>query len=471
MATLTFLGAARTVTGSKYLLEVDGQRILIDCGLFQGLKDLRLRNWSPLPVPPETIDCVVLTHAHIDHSGWLPRLVSQGFAGPVHCTGGTADLCRLVLPDAAHIQEEDAKFANKRGYSKHQPALPLYTEADAAEALSRLKPAPFGKKIAIGHGFEVEFINAGHLLGSSYVLFTRADKSGARLLFGGDLGRYSRPILPDPSPGVAAEVLLLESTYGDRVHPADDDGAVLARIINETYARRGKVIIPAFAIGRVEELLYWLFKLEDERSLPEMPIYVDSPMAIKGIAYYQSRTDELDKEIQVVRRKLPDGAPIARTLRDGVSRFTPINSAQESKALVETDRPGIIVASSGMATGGRVVHHLFAGLPDPRSTVLFVGFQAAGTRGRQLVDGAQHVKMFGQHVPVHARIEKIDGMSAHADAGEIIRWLRTFPRAPKMTYLVHGEIVAQDALKLRIAKELGWPVHVPVHGEKVDVAL
>ena len=457
MATLTFLGAARTVTGSKYLLEVDGHRILIDCGLFQGLKDLRLRNWSPLPVPPETVDCVVLTHAHIDHSGWLPRLVSQGFAGPVYCTGGTVDLCRLVLPDAGHLQEEDAKFANRRGYSKHQPALPLYTEEDAAEALTRLKPSPFGKKIAIGHGFEIEFINAGHLLGSSYVLLTRADRSGARLLFGGDLGRYSRPILPDPSPGFEVDVLLLESTYGDRVHPDDDDGTALARIINETVARRGKVIIPAFAIGRVEELLYWLFELEDQGRLPKMPIYVDSPMAIKGIAYYQARKDELDKELDAMRRKLP--------------RFTPVNSGLESKALVETDRPAIIIASSGMATGGRVVHHLFAGLPDPRHTVLFVGFQAAGTRGRQLVDGARHVKMFGQHVPVHARIEKIDGMSAHADAREIIRWLRTFPRAPKMTYLVHGEVVAQDALRRRIAGELGWPVHVPAHGEKVDVAL
>ena len=385
--------------------------------------------------------------------GWCPR----GSTGRCIALAERRTLCKLVLPDAAHLQEEDAKFANRRGYSKHQPALPLYTEADAAEALSRLKPSPFGKKIAIGNGFEVEFINAGHLLGSSYVLFTRADRSGARLLFGGDLGRYSRPILPDPSPGVEADVLLLESTYGDRVHPDEDDGAVLARIITETHARRGKVIIPAFAIGRVEELLYWLFKLEDERRLPEMPIYVDSPMAIKGIAYYQARTDELDKAIESVRRKLP--------------RFTPINSAMESKALVEKDQPSIIIASSGMATGGRVVHHLFAGLPDPRNTVLFVGFQAAGTRGRQLVDGAQHVKIFGQQVPVHARIEKIDGMSAHADAGEIIRWLRTFPRAPKMTYLVHGEIVAQDALRLRIAKELGWPVHVPAHGERVDIAV
>lgn len=457
MATLTFLGAARTVTGSKHLLEVDDQRVLIDCGLFQGLKDLRLRNWAALPIPPETIDAVVLTHAHIDHCGWLPRLVAQGFTGPVYCTPGTADLCGLVLPDAAHLQEEDARFANARGFSKHHPALPLFTEADAAAALSRLRPSPFATKIAVADGFDIEFINAGHLLGSSFVKLTRSDNSSPGVLFGGDLGRYDRPILPDPMPGVDCDVLLLESTYGDRVHPDDDDGAALARIVNDTYARRGKVIIPSFAIGRVEEVLYWLFKLEDEQRLPQMPIYVDSPMAIKGIEFYRARHDELDKEIQAMRRKLP--------------RFTPINSAQESKALVENDRPAIVIASSGMATGGRVVHHLFAGLPDPRNTVLFVGFQAAGTRGRQLFDGAQHVKIFGQHVPVHAKIEKIDGMSAHADAGEIIRWLRTFPRPPKMTYLVHGEIVAQDALKLRIGRELGWPVTVPQHGQKEDVPL
>jgi metallo-beta-lactamase family protein len=457
MATLTFLGAARTVTGSKHLLEVDGQRILFDCGLFQGLKDLRLRNWSPLPIPPETIDAVVLTHAHIDHSGWLPRLIAQGFKGPVYCTGGTEDLCKLVLPDAAHLQEEDAKFANKRGFSKHNPALPLYTEGDAAEALTRFKPSPFNKKIPVVKGIDIEFINAGHLLGSSYVLVTRQDRSGGRILFGGDLGRYARPILPDPSPGVEADVLLVESTYGDRAHPAEDNGEALARIVTETIAKRGKVIIPAFAIGRTEELLYWLFTLEDQGRLPKLPIYVDSPMAIKGIAYYDARTDELDKEILALRRKLP--------------RFTAVSSAQDSKALVENDTPAIIIASSGMATGGRVVHHLFAGLPDPRNTVLFVGFQGAGTRGRQLVDGAQHVKMYGQHVPVHARIERIDGMSSHADAGEIIRWLRTFPRAPRQTYLVHGEIVAQDALKVRITKELGWNVEIPTHGQKVDLPL
>jgi metallo-beta-lactamase family protein len=457
MASITFLGAARTVTGSKHLLDVDGQRILIDCGMFQGLKDLRLRNWSALPVFPDSIDCVVLTHAHLDHVGWLPRLVAQGFTGPVYCTAGTADLAGLVLTDAAHLQEEDAKFANRRGFSKHHPALPLYTEADAAAALARLRPSPFGRTIPIVDGFNVEFINAGHLLGSSYVRLTRADHSSPGILFGGDLGRYGRPILPDPQPGVDCDVLLVESTYGDRAHPEEDGGAALARIISETHARRGKVFIPAFAIGRVEELLYWLFRLEDERRLPGMPIYVDSPMAIKGLGFYQSRTDELDQGMQAIRRKLP--------------RLIAVESGRESAALVQDDRPAIIIASSGMATGGRVVHHLFAGLPDPRHTVLFVGFQAAGTRGRQLIDGAQHVKIFGQHVPVHARIEKIDGMSAHADAREIIRWLRTFPRPPRMTYLVHGEIVAQDALKLRIGNELGWPVDVPQHGQKVDVPL
>jgi metallo-beta-lactamase family protein len=458
MTSLTFLGAARTVTGSKHLLNIDGQRVLFDCGLFQGLKELRQRNWSPLPVPPDSIDAVVLTHAHIDHSGWLPRLIAQGYKGPIHCTGGTADLCKLVLPDAAHLQEEDAKFANKRGYSKHQPAMPLYTKEDAAEALSRLKIAPFNKPITVRPGIDVEFTNAGHLLGSSYVHVTRQGKAaGNSILFGGDLGRYGRPILPDPSPAVEADVLLLESTYGDRLHPAEDDGAALAKIVNETLARRGKLIIPAFAIGRVEELLYWLFKLEDQKRVPVMPIFVDSPMAIKGIEYYQARTNELDPGIEFIGKHL--------------RRFTAVDSAKDSIALVQDDTPAIVIASSGMATGGRVVHHLFAGLPDPRNTVLFVGFQGAGTRGRQLIEGARHVKMYGQEVPVKAQIAKLNGMSSHADAGEIIKWLRTFPRAPKVTYLVHGELPAQEALKASIQKELSWNVEIPAHGQTVELPL
>ncbi|OFW42065.1 MAG: hypothetical protein A3J29_04925 [Acidobacteria bacterium RIFCSPLOWO2_12_FULL_67_14b] len=457
MPSLTFLGAARTVTGSKHLLEVDGQRILFDCGLFQGLKDLRLRNWAPLAVPPDTIHAVVLTHAHLDHTGWLPRLVAGGFRGKVHCTGGTLDLSRLILPDAARIQQEDARHANRHGFSKHHPALPLYTEEDATEALSRFQAHPFGTTVRVSDAIEVEFTNVGHLLGSSYVLARRTTGKGGRILFGGDLGRYGRPILPDPSPGVECDVLLVESTYGDRLHPAEDHMESLSLVVAETAARGGKLIIPAFAIGRVEELLYWLFRLEDEKRIPVLPIYVDSPMALEGLEFYRRRSDELDAEVPTMRRAAP--------------RFTPVETADESKRLVQTAGPAIIIASSGMATGGRVVHHLFAELPDERNTVLFVGFQAVGTRGRNLIEGARYIKMYGQQVPVRAKIVKINGMSAHADSGEILRWLRTFPKAPQATYLVHGEPEAQDAMKARIVAELGWQVEVPVLGQKVDVPL
>jgi metallo-beta-lactamase family protein len=457
MPTLTFLGAARTVTGSRHLLEIDGKRILFDCGMFQGLKELRLRNWTPLPVPPQTIDAVVLTHAHLDHCGWLPRLVGGGFRGVVHCTPGTIDLCRLVLPDAAHLQEEDAKYANKKGLSKHKPALPLFTKEDAAEALSRLRPVAFNTPVTIADVITAEFINAGHLLGSSYVHVTRAGKAGGGILFGGDLGRYGRPVLPDPSPGVECETLLVESTYGDRIHPPEDGGERLSRIITDTHAKGGKVIVPSFAIGRVEEVLYWLFKLEDAGRLPPLPIYVDSPMAIRGLEYYASRSSELDPDVPDMQRR--------------AARITAIETPEQSKEVTASREPAIVIASSGMATGGRVIHHLFAALPDPRHTVLFVGFQAPGTRGRALVDGARHVKMFGQQVPVNARIEKLDGMSAHADAREILRWLRTFPRPPKTTYLVHGELHAQEALKGRITDELHWSVEIPLQGQNVDVPL
>lgn len=459
MASLTFLGAARTVTGSKHLLEIDGHRILFDCGLFQGLKELRQRNWSPLLVPPDTIHAVVLTHGHLDHTGWLPRLVAAGFKGKIYCTGGTFDLSKLILPDAAHIQEEDARHANKHGFSKHHPALPLYTRADAAAALARFKPCAFHTKVQVSDRLDVEFINAGHLLGSSFVLATRRGHTPAagRVLFGGDLGRYGRPILPDPSPGVDADVLLLESTYGDRLHPPEDDGAAFAAVVQDTVARRGKLIIPAFAIGRVEELLYWLHRLEDEGRIPALPIYVDSPMAIEGLEFYARRGSELD--------------PVAATAGRDTPRFTAVETADESKRVVQTPGPAIVIASSGMATGGRVVHHLFAELPYERNTILFVGYQAAGTRGRNLIEGARYIKMYGQEVPVRARIAKINGMSAHADAGEIIRWLRTFPRAPKVTYLVHGEPPVQEVLKTRIENELSWNVEIPSHGQTVDLPL
>jgi metallo-beta-lactamase family protein len=458
MTKLTFLGAARTVTGSKYLLETGGHKILIDCGLFQGLKELRLRNWEPLPIDPSDLSAAVLTHAHLDHTGYLPRLVADGYHKRVLCTPGTADLCKLVLPDSARLQEEDAREANRLQYSRHNPALPLYRESDAFRALSQLQPVAFDKPIALVDGVDIEFVNAGHLLGSAFIRMTV--KGGPTILFGGDLGRYSRPVLPDPSAPPAADVLLVESTYGDRVHEPDDRGARLAAIVKDTVERGGKLIIPAFAIGRVEEVLYWVKKLEDEGTIPKLPVFLDSPMALDALRYYSSRASELDPDIQ-------SGVEIRRFF---TARFQPVSSAQQSSDLVRSKIPSIVVSSSGMATGGRVLHHLLAALPDKRSTVLFVGYQAAGTRGRQLIDGASEVKIRGQFVPVHARVERIDSMSAHADSQEILRWLRGFSTPPRMTYLVHGEPAPMDALKATIESQLRWKVHTPAHLEQVELS-
>jgi metallo-beta-lactamase family protein len=338
----------------------------------------------------------------------------------------------------------------------------LFTEADASEALARFQPFGFNRAAPVSPDLEAEFINAGHLLGSAYVKVRRRDGIGSTILFGGDLGRYDRPILPDPSPGVACDVLLLESTYGDRVHPPDAGGAELARIVNETAERKGKLIIPSFAIGRVEEVLYWLKKLEDEGRVPVLPVYVDSPMAVQALEYYRRHAAELDPDVRPARGEICAFC---------TARFEPVESSRESQQVVDRRGPAIVISASGMATGGRVLHHLAGGLSDPRNTVLFVGFQAAGTRGRNLIEGAPQVKMFGQFIPVQARIEKLNAMSAHADANEILRWLRTFPKAPGVTYLVHGEPPAQVALKGRIERELGWNVHIPQYGEKVAVEL
>ncbi|MGE0041552.1 MAG: MBL fold metallo-hydrolase RNA specificity domain-containing protein [Vicinamibacterales bacterium] len=462
MASITFLGAARTVTGSKHLIEVDGYRVFVDCGLFQGLKDLRLRNWAPLPVDPASIHAVVLTHAHLDHSGWLPRLVANGFKGRIFCTQGTQDLCRLVLTDAGRLQEEQARDANRRGYSKHRPAMPLFTENDALETLTLLQPVGFDRRIPVAPGIEAEWINAGHLLGSAFVAVRRAGRTDGGILFGGDLGRYGRPVLPDPRPAVAADVLLLESTYGNRDHPPDDDGKALAEIVRTTAERGGKLIIPSFAIGRVEEVLYWLKKLEEEQRIPVLPVFVDSPMALGAMEYYAKHARELDPDVRPARGEVCGFC---------TRRFQPVASVRESQEVVDRRGPAIVISASGMATGGRVLHHLARALPDERNTVLFVGYQAAGTRGRSLIEGAKQVKMFGQHVPVAATVAKLNGMSAHADASEILRWLRTFPAPPAMTHLVHGEPPAQDALKARIEAELGWTVHVPEHAETVEVPL
>ena len=462
MATLTFLGAARTVTGSKYLLEVDRHRVLVDCGQFQGLKELRRRNWGPLPVHPSSITSVVLTHAHIDHSGLLPRLVASGFHGRIFCTAGTADLCSLVLPDAGRLQEEDARLANRHRFSRHTPALPLFTEADAFAALQHLEIVAFGQPVEVAPGLSAEFTHAGHLLGSAFVRMARTNGAGTRILFGGDLGRYGRPILPDPSPAPQAEVLLLESTYGNRVHPDEDDAARLERVLDTTLARGGRVIIPAFAVGRTEELLYWIRVLEQRGKVEVVPVYLDSPMAVEALGFYARHGQELDPEVRA-------GAGAADPYRP--ARFRAVASPRESKAVVASQEPAIVISASGMATGGRVLHHLASCLPDPRHTILFVGYQADGTRGRALVDGAKAVKIHGVTVPVAARIEKIDSMSAHADSKEILRWLGTFPSPPERTFLVHGEPVAQLALKETIERTLGWSVQMPEHGQTVEVAL
>jgi metallo-beta-lactamase family protein len=456
---LTFLGAAGTVTGSKHLLELDGRRILIDCGLFQGLKELRLRNWGAFLVDPARIDAVVLTHAHLDHCGYLPRLVAAGFKGRVFCTAGTRDLCTLVLPDSARIQEEDARQANRHHYSRHSPAQPLYTENDAVRALDRLQPVGYDRPLPVVPGVEVDFINAGHLLGSAYA---RIRVGGKTILFGGDLGRYGRPVLPDPTPVSEADILLLESTYGDRLHEPDDDGERLARIVTDAATRGGRLIIPAFAIGRVEEVLYWIKRLEDQRRIPVLPVFVDSPMAAGALQFYTNRMNELDDDIQPLTRDVTAFA---------TRRMVTVASVQESKELVASRTPAIVIASSGMATGGRVLHHLAAALPDSRNTVLFVGYQAVGTRGRLLCDGAKQVKIHGHFVPVAARIEQIDSMSAHADAGEIMRWLSGFSRPPSMTYLVHGEPVPLQTLASRIAAEKQWPVHIAKYLERVELNL
>lgn len=457
MPSLTFLGAAGTVTGSKHLLEVDGTRVLIDCGLFQGLKQLRERNWQPLPIAATDIHAVILTHAHLDHCGYLPRLVAQGFGGRVFCTPATSDLCSIVLPDSAHIQEEDAREANREKYSKHQPALPLYTSNDAARALTLLQPVGYDRPVPVAPGLEVEFLKAGHLLGSAYARVTFDNRT---VLFGGDLGRYGRPVLPDPTDVDAADVLLVESTYGDRLHEVDDDGARLAAIVNDVVSRGGKLIIPAFAIGRVEELIYWVKRLEQTQRIPALPVFIDSPMAARALQFYANRTDELDPEMR----------PAARGVNTfATERMTTVSSPQQSSELVASSRPSIVIASSGMVTGGRVLHHLAAALPSAKNTVLFVGFQAEGTRGRQLVDGAKTLRIKGRDIPVAARIERLDSMSAHADAGEIMRWLAGFKRPPSTAYLVHGEAPALQALRARIVAERRWAVHIARHQEQVEI--
>ncbi|HMA41765.1 MAG TPA: MBL fold metallo-hydrolase, partial [Gemmatimonadales bacterium] len=453
-----FLGAAGTVTGSMHLVSANGRRVLLDCGLFQGLKELRLRNWREPPFDPKTIDAVVISHAHIDHTGSLPLLVRRGYRGPIFCTPATADLLGVLLPDSAHLQEEEAERANRYGYTKHKPALPLYTAADAERALGQLERTGYDRPFPVAGDVSVTYRTAGHILGAATVDLRLG--SGQRLVFSGDLGRYDRPILPDPAPVPAADVLLLESTYGDRQHPtgtADE----LAKVVNETAERGGALLVPAFVVDRTQEVLWLLQHLEEERRIPVLPVFVDSPSATEVTEIYHRHVEEQDGEMRSRTQAGKD------PLKPGRIQFC--RSVEESKKLNDVRGPVIIVSASGMATGGRILHHLQHRLPDPRTTVLLVGFQAEGTRGRALQDGARTLKMFGEQVPVRARVETVHGLSAHADQAELLRWLGGFTRAPRTTYLVHGEPEATRAMAQAITTRYGWAVRIPKDGEQVSL--
>lgn len=449
---LSFLGAAGTVTGSKYLVENQGAEILVDCGLFQGFKALRLRNWAPLPFSPRRIDSVVLTHAHLDHSGALPLLTRRDFSGNVFCSQGTADLCGLLLPDSGHLQEKDAEFANRHGFSKHKPALPLYTERDARNALEYLRPLAFDQDAPLSGGATVRLRRAGHILGAASV---QLEWAGRRIVFSGDLGRYDDATMVDPVEIDRADYLVVESTYGNRQHTKVDPEQALADIIGTTVGRGGTVVVPAFAVGRTQSLLYFLERLKENRRLGNVPVFLDSPMA--------------QDASKIFCRDLADHRLPAAICRRACAVARYVRSVDESKALMENPMPKVIISASGMATGGRVLHHLKRYAPDPKNTILFAGFQAGGTRGAAMVAGVESVKIHGEYVPVRAEVKNLDMLSGHADADELLRWLHGFKTPPRKTFITHGETVASNALRHRIQEELGWDCLVPEHGQKVDL--
>lgn len=460
-ATVQFLGAAGTVTGSMHLVRVADRRVLLDCGLFQGLKELRVRNWSERVTDPRTLDAVVLSHAHIDHTGYLPVLARQGFRGPIFCTPTTGDLLGVMLRDSAHLQEEEAERANRHAYSKHRPALPLYTVSDALQALELVEHRPYAHPFPVCEGVTALVRRAGHIMGAGTVDLELGHGNGRRLVFSGDLGRWDQPLLRDPESVTQADVLLLESTYGDREHPTNGE-AELTRIVNQATERGGALLIPAFAVGRAQELVWWLDQLERAGQIPSLPLYLDSPMAIDATDIYTRHPEDHPSE---VHGRIGKGGHLTHGKRCLLAR-----SVEESKRLNGITGPVIIIAASGMATGGRILHHLAHRLPDPRTTVLLVGFQAAGTRGRALRDGAPSVRMFGRDVPVRATVETIEALSAHGDRQDLLRWLGGFTRPPRQTYLVHGEPAAADSLAAAIRERYGWTVDIARDGETVDIA-
>ncbi len=452
VASIQFLGAARTVTGSKHALFVGKKTLLVDCGLFQGRSELKELNWKPLPIRGDQIDAVLLTHGHIDHIGYLPRLYKQGYRGPVYCTRATADIARLSLPDSGRLQEEYADYANRKGFSRHKPALPLYTEKEAVRACKLLEPIPYYENLTLPGKCTARFLIAGHILGAAFIQLYLPD--GRTILFGGDLGRYNVPILKDPDEVSYADYLLVESTYGNRSHAKDPPRERFCDEIKRVIETGGVLVVPAFAIGRTQELLYYLSQTEQEHSHePLIPVYLDSPMSAAATRIYSRYPHLYDEETSEMLRT--SGDPLApRSLHT-------VTDVSQSKALNFMDGPAVILSSSGMASGGRVVHHLAHRLPDERNTVLFVGYQAEGTLGRRLVEGASEVTIMGETVPVRARIASIQSLSAHADADGILRWLRGFKKPPKRTFLVHGEPEAQEALDERIRTELGWETEIP----------
>jgi metallo-beta-lactamase family protein len=446
---ITFIGATGTVTGSKYLVEGSGM-LLVDCGLFQGYKQLRLRNRAAFPVEPRALDAVVLTHAHLDHSGYLPLLVKNGYRGKVYCTEATADLCRIMLPDSGRLQEEEAEYANRRGFSKHAPALPLYTADDAERALAQLVPVDFRRATPLGKSLHVEFLPAGHILGAAMVRIADGDKT---LLFSGDLGRPHDPIMHAPVAVEQADFLVLESTYGNRRHNGADTREEIAAAVNRAVARGGVIVVPSFAVGRAQLLLWHIHELKAARRIPDLPVYLNSPMAADVTHVYEKFHDE--------HRLTPvQAAAMCRTAKI-------VNTVAESKALNTLQGSAIIIAGSGMATGGRVIHHLKAYAPEKRNTILLTGFQAGGTRGASLLRGADTLKIHGEQVPVRAEVVVLDNVSAHADYAETLDWLGHFRKPPRRTFLTHGEPEAADALRLRIEERLKWRVEVPEYLERV----
>lgn len=449
---LTFMGATGTVTGSKYLIEQDNQKILVDCGLFQGPKDLRLRNWSTFPVDPKQIHAVVLTHAHIDHSGYLPLLVLQGFTGPIYATKATIELCSILLPDAGHLQEEDAKRANKYGYSKHQPALPLYTQDDALRVLKQFKEVEIDKPYRFFNVFDISWHRAGHILGSSFV---QIHHQSCRILFSGDIGRLQDPIMKPSAWMKSTDYLVIESTYGDRLHDKTDPLERIAQIINTTCHRGGSVLIPAFAVGRAQTILYYLYHLKQKKMIPDVPVYLDSPMAIDAteILFENSGEHQLTHD---------ECKAICRSANY-------VRTPEESMAIDRNDTPKVIISASGMMTGGRVLHHLKVYGPNPLNTILMTGYQASGTRGARLLNHEPTIKIHGEDVDIKAQLDVLTNTSAHADYEEILSWLSHFEKPPKKVFITHGEPHAALGLKQHIENQFGWDCEIPNYLDQVTL--